>query len=264
MPLHISSTKEASSPRATVLLYGDNGSGKTTFASTWPNPVFLVPWISRGEMKSLSDDDFPVIYFDSLKEQTKLLCRAVLTGEMRCNTIVVDNLTAIQMALEEEIKRTGNRDKMNWDDWGKFLSVFQNLLASLHKLPPHVIWITHQKIVKIDEDRSTGGYTLAGKSKELIPNFVDMILHTVASDLHAAGTKYRLHLRGHEIWTCRVRSPRGRSVQYPAFIEDPSYDALATLMGWPSCVEVESTPAPEVTAAEIAAIETATESEPQR
>lgn len=260
MPLKLSYTDEAASQKSTVLLYGDNGSGKTTFASTWPNPVFLVPALSMNEMKSLVKHKFPIVSFDSLKElkeQVNELGKAILKGDIRCDTIVVDNLTAIQMALEEELKRTGRRDKLEWDDWGKFLSVFKNLLESLHKLPPHIVWITHQRIIKVDDTNSVGAFTLVGKSRELIPGFSDMILHATVTDLHGAGLKYRVHLKGHEIWTGRIRGDKEKVMQFPAYIEDPCYDALAVLMGWPSCAEVENTPAPEVDKAAVAAAEDA-------
>jgi|GEM_PF-4183191 len=242
MPLQLSSTNESASQKTTVLLYGDNGSGKTEFASTWPNPVFLVPTISQNEMKTLSKHDFKVALFKDLKElhqQVNDLGKAILKGELRCNTIVVDNLTAMQTALEEELKTSSGKGKLEWEEWGKFASVFTKLLDALHKLPPHIIWITHQKIVRIDDDKSAGDFTLTGKSKELIPGFADMILHTTVTDLKAAGLKYRLFLKGHDIWKGRIRGDRTLVEALPPYIEDPSYDKLAALLGWKSCVEIE-------------------------
>ena len=242
MTLQLSSTDESVSQKTTVLLYGDNGSGKTEFASTWPNPVFLVPWISRNEMKTLSKHKFPVALFKNLSEmhqQVNDLGNDILKGKLRCDTIVVDNLTAMQTALEEELKVSSGKGRLEWEEWGKFASVFTKLLDALHKLPPHVIWITHQKVVKVDEDTSTGEFTLTGKSKELIPGFADMILHTTVTDLKAAGLKYRLFLKSHDIWKCRIRGDRETIARFPPYIEDPSYDKLALLLGWRSCAEIE-------------------------
>lgn len=253
MSLQISYTSEASSQKSTILLYGANGSGKTTFAATWPNPVFLVPWISRNEMKSLASSSFPVVYFKDLKElkaQVNALGKAVLDGSLKCDTIIVDNLTAIQTALEEELKSASGKSKLEWEEWGRFASVFTSLLDSLHKLPPHVIWITHQKVVSVGQDSYSGEFTLTGKSKELIPGFADMILHSTVTDLKAAGLKYRLYLKSHDIWPCRIRGSKDVVGAFPAYLEDPNYDSLATLMGWKSCAELEGTATPpEVLAA---------------
>lgn len=242
MSLNLSVTSEAKSNKATVLLYGDNGSGKTTFAATWPDPVFLVPWLARNEMKTLVKHDFPVAYFEDLREmkaQVNALGKDILSGAIRCNTIVVDNLTAIQMALEEELKAASGKDKLEWAEWGKFASVFATMLKSLHSLPPHIIWVTHSRVIKESEDKSRGGFTLTGKSKELIPGFADMILYTEVLDLKAAGLKYKLYLKGHDIWPSRIRGDRDKIVSFPQFIEDPTYDKLAALMKWPTCAEVE-------------------------
>lgn len=241
--LQLNSTNEAKSSKATVLLYGDNGSGKTAFASTWPDPVFLVPYVARNEMKTLAKHNFPVVYFDDLKElkaQVNLLGKEILSGKLRCGTIVVDNLTAIQMALEEELKTSSGKDKLEWSEWGKFTSVFAGLLSSLHKLPPHIIWVTHSRVIKEGEDKYRGGFTLTGKSRELIPGFADMILYTEVVDMKKAGLVYRLHLKSYDIWASRIRGDRDEVVTFPAYIDDPSYDKLAELLKWPTCAEAEA------------------------
>ena len=249
MTLQLTTTDESVSQKTTILLYGDNGTGKTTLAATWPNPVFLVPSICRNEMKSLSRHQFFVALFSNLKElhqQVNDLGRDIMAGKLACGTIVVDNLTGMQTALEEELKATSGKAKLDWEEWGKFASVFTKLLDSLHKLPPHIIWITHQKVVKVDEDTSAGEFTLTGKSKELIPGFADMILHCTVTDLKAAGLKFRLFLKSHDIWKCRIRGDREAVAAFPPYIEDPTYDKLAALMGWESCAEVEARATGEV------------------
>lgn len=242
MALELASTSGAAAQKVTALVYGNNGTGKTTFASTWPNPVFLVPWLSRGEMKTLAKQDFPVIYFKNLRElneQTSALCKAVDNKELVCDTIVVDNLTAMQIALKEELKATSGKAKLEWEDWDKLTSTFMRLLESLHKLPPHIIWITHEKIVRIDDDRMRAEFNLMGQTRDLVPNFADMILHADVTDLKAAGSKYRIYLKGHDIWPCRIRGDKDDILKFPAFLENPTYDKLAKLMGWKSCAEIE-------------------------
>ena len=66
-----------------------------------------------------------------------------------------------------------------------------------------------------------------------------MILHSTVTDLKAAGLKFRIHLKSHDIWKCRIRGDKNAVSAFPPFIEDPCYDQLAALMQWPSCAEIE-------------------------
>lgn len=241
MALNLSSTKDSAGGKATVLLYGDNGSGKTTFAATWPYPVFLVPEFAANEMKSLSEMDLPVILFENrkhLKAQVEELGDAVKKGNLRCDTLIVDNLTAMQLVVQEELKKEADVDKMKFDEWNKFTAVFKGLLTSLHKMPPHVIWITHQKITTAD-DKRIGELMLVADSRKLFPTYADLMLHAEVIDLRKAGVEYRLHLKPHDIWPCRMRVPRGQSTALPAYLVDPHYDQIAAFMSWPSCAEIE-------------------------
>lgn len=241
MNLQLSSTKDSTTQKTTVLLYGENGSGKTTFAATWPNPVFLVPEFAANEMKSLSGYDLPVLYFENrkhLKAQVEGVGREVAAGNILCNTFVVDNLTAGQLILQEELKEAANVEKMRYDEWDKLAAISKTIMLSLHKMPPHVIWITHSKVAVVDDGR-VGELTLAGASKRLFPSFADMLLRMEVVDLRKAGIEYRLHLKPHDIWTCRTRCPREASEKFPAYIVDPHYDKIAALMGWKSCAEIE-------------------------
>jgi hypothetical protein len=238
----LSTTDLSINEKTTVLLYGGNGTGKTTFAATWPNPVFLVPWIARNEMKSLAKSKILVAYFKNLRElqeQILEIGKDVESGALRCDTLVVDNLTAMQVMLKDEMLAKSGKGKFDWDDWDKFANITTSMMNAFHKLPPHVIWVTHEKVIKEDEETNKGGYTLQGSTRDIIPGFADMILHATATDLKAAGLKYKLYLKGHDIWTCRMRTDRGTAATLPQFIEDPSYDKLAALMSWKSCAEIE-------------------------
>jgi len=241
--LKMMSTMDVPAERATILLYGDNGSGKTTFAATWPNPVFLVPAIAVNELRALKDFDLPVIPFagtKDLEEQVTALGKEILGGRLRCSTLVVDNLTAFQLMVEEELKVTANKDKLDFSEWGVFTTLFKRLMTQLRLLPCHVLWITHQT-VRVNDDRRVGELTLMGKSKTFIPNYADMIMQMECVDLRAAGTKYRLRIKPHDIWTnIRIRTDRATSEAFPPYIENPSYDDLAALLGWASCEAIES------------------------
>ena len=250
--LNLTTTTACKSEYSTVLLYGDNGSGKTTFAGTWPNPVFLVPGLALNEMRTLEDYNLPVVTFDTIAElrtQITAITKAIHREELICDTLVVDNLTAMQLLVEEQLKADANKVKLEWEEWGQFSSLFSLLMKELHSLPCNVIWITHETVKTIG-DKLVGELTLTGKSKNFIPGFADMILRMEVVDLKKAGLKYKLHLKGHNIWNARLRGDRDKIAALPAEIVDPCYDDLAELLDWPLREVLEGTEEGEETAKE--------------
>ena len=235
-------------PWGIFLLYGPNGGGKTRFASTFPNPYFLVTELSANEMKTLADEDIPIITFSNITgmaKQVEEFAALVQRGDLPdCNTLVIDNLTSIQLLVEQELKEAGKRTKLEWDDWGKFTSLFTKMMSELNGLPIHVIWITHSKEITVtpaavgQKPYQLGGFTLTGQSKNIFPNYSDFILYCDSVDKGNYGTEFRVHLKAENIWGSRVRGPKEIVEKLPRHI-DNHYDELALLMGWPSQEEVE-------------------------
>lgn len=219
-----------------ILLYGENGSGKTSFAGTFPYPVFLVPKMGIGEMRTLSGWDIPVVTFESmadLKEQITLLGKAIQAGTLRCNTIVFDNLTTTQLLFENEIKQAREVDKLDWEEWGIFTSFFVNLMATLSAWPVHSIWICHS-----DKEKT---FTLKGDSKRFFPGNSDLLLYCDAQDLGKQGQHWWVYGRKFGTWPARIRLSRAHDqvVPFTRLGPDPHYDDLAPVLGLKSCAEIE-------------------------
>lgn len=220
----------------TVLLYGPNGSGKTQFGSTWPFPVYLTPTMALNELRTVSDLGLPVVTFDTIaefKDQVAALASEIKAGKFQAKTIIVDNLTTIQTLFEAEIKAQSGVDKLEWSDWGRFTTLFVTLMTILHRLPCHILWITHA-----DPEKT---FTLKGDSRNFIPANCDLLLYSASVDLGATkGTDYRLHARRCGQWPARLRLPRAHQQIKPlTVISDPHYDKLAPHLGLKSQAEEE-------------------------
>jgi hypothetical protein len=219
-----------------VLLYGTNGSGKTHFAATWPFPVFFTPVMAANELRTISNQNIPVVLFDTmaeLKEQTSALGEAMKRNEVKCKTIIVDNLTTIQTLFEVEIKAKSGKDKLEWEDWGKFTTFFVEWMTLLHRWPVNVIWITHSDAEKT--------FTLRGDSKHFIPGNSDLLLYCEAKDMGATKpTAWYVHGRRCGQWPARIRMPDIQGQKPFTMIgPDPHYDDLAKLLGMPSQAQAE-------------------------
>lgn len=235
--LRLSSTNTlAKDATYNVLLYGDNGSGKTHFAGTWPYPVFLVPSIARGEMRTLSEFDIPVIFFTSmadLADQLTALGKAIESKKVQCGTIILDNLTTTQLLFEDEIKQEFGIDKLEFAHWGKFTGFFVRLMTTIKKWPVHSIWICHS-----DKERV---FTLKGDSKNFFPSNADLMLYCDVKDMGKAGLQWFVHGRKFGTWPARMRLGKAHE-NTEAFARvgpDPHYDDFAAILGLKPCAEVE-------------------------
>lgn len=219
-----------------VLIYGATGAGKTSFAATFPNPVFLVPEIARGEMRTLSGYDLPVIFFKSmndLKEQLECLGRSIEKGHVSCKTLVLDNLTITQLLFEDDIKRDFGVDKLEWEHWGKFTSFFVRLMTTIKKWPVHSIWICHS-----DKEKT---FTLKGDSRNFFPSNADLMLYAEVKDLGSKGAEWWIHGRKFGQWPARIRLSRAHTEVNPFLRSgpDPHYDDFAEILGLETCAKVE-------------------------
>jgi hypothetical protein len=219
-----------------VLLYGANGSGKTRFASTWPFPVYFTPVMAKNELRSIANENIPVVLFETMadvKEQTIALGEAMKAGKIQCKTIVVDNLTTIQTLFEVEIKAKSGHDKLDWEDWGRFTGFFVEWMTMIHRWPVNIIWITHSDVEKT--------FTLRGDSKNFIPGNSDLLLYSESRDFGPKKpTGFFVHGRRCGQWPARVRMAdvAGRPI-FTTIGPDPHYDDLAVCLGMPSLSEAE-------------------------
>ena len=229
------------------MFYGANGTGKTHFAGTFPRPLFIVPGLGANEMRTLSDENFTVVEFNSMAECAsqvytlyKMILKDQFIGDYKPRTIVIDNLSTMQTLFEYELKNIdiapSEKSKMTWDDWAVIRHNVYQMLVLLHKLPVHIIWIAHAKLITITtksggktESTTEGGFYLSGDTKNSVPGNCDAILYTEARDRGLKGPGYYVHGRKSGIWPARIR----QTPSMPAFDKlgpDPHYDDLAKIL----------------------------------
>jgi hypothetical protein len=230
MTFKIGKTSDHASRKVTVLLYGQNGTGKTYFASTFPHPVFLVPVIASNEMKTIAGFDLPVLTFDSMEDFKRGLAevsKQIKNKTLDCKTLVVDNVTTIQLMFEDELKESKSVDKLEWEQWGKFKSYFVSIMKTLHSWPINVIWITHTHHENV--------FSLLGDSKHFIPNNCDLILYAEARDPGGnKDTQFIVHAKRFGNWPARIRRDMTLDLDMvKQFGPDPSphFDDLAPYLG---------------------------------
>jgi len=133
------------------LVYGESGSGKTVFASSWPNAVFLD--IDKG-MSSITRrvSRIPISNKPSQSQTAwDSMQRAIAflesTDLHKFETVVVDSLNEMQViAMDDIIAKFPNirrpyNDLAGQSDYGKMLDDFDKAVRRLRALPMHVVLI---------------------------------------------------------------------------------------------------------------------------
>lgn len=135
-------------------VYGDSGVGKTRFAATWPDPLFLLA--DQGGLMSVERNvaHIDVTSWADLQDAWRYLKE----GKHSHKTLVLDTLNEIQyLAMQNtltqypEIKRS-YKSLPGKSDYGKALYDFELMVRSLLKFPMHVVLISQLKKKEFETD----------------------------------------------------------------------------------------------------------------
>lgn len=176
-----------------ILVHGDDKTGKTSFAGTFPNPVFIVPAQERGT-SSLKR----VIHEESLDGSPQKSIQYIAAGSARemeeaCayvrdnykkhgwRTVVIDPLTTYGRILRNELVAAG---VTGWDLYSGIGTNITTLWRWLQGIPLHIVWVCHT------DDRKSGDIVMSREPKldgqdaiKTIRSNVDLIMYTEVEDI---------------------------------------------------------------------------------
>lgn len=169
-----------------IVIYGPEGIGKSTFASQFPDPVFID---TEGSTK-----DMDVARFERAESWTMLQeqIRYVIRNTNICKTLVIDTVDwAEQMCVEDLCARNGKKGIEDFgygngyvyakEEFGRFL----NLLEEVVEKGIHVVTTAHAQIRKFEQPNEMGAYDRwelkIGKKTQsqtapLLKEWADMVL----------------------------------------------------------------------------------------
>jgi hypothetical protein len=176
--IDLSASSNSTNPVNTFLCYGDSKSGKTTFAGTFPRPLFFSD-LSEGGFESLREDNWdetktplfeegirPIVW--SMSKRTDMAENVEkakpLIAAGRVKTIVVDSISFYADLIMDFIL-TGQTKKDNrgaYDDLGNHL---RNTRVKLHDLGVNVVHLALAKSPEIDDQTKQ----LTSKGLPMIP-----------------------------------------------------------------------------------------------
>lgn len=149
---------ETSAPYLKVLIYGEPGVGKTTFAASAPYPLLID--VERGS-RVLVGSNADILPFVSIEQIDKLV-DYLLSGNAafdKYDTIAFDSISELQRRLLDQqlgvaSKKLGSPVyKADWDLWGVNTQILREMVSRFRDIPKNLIMTAH---AKVDKEESSG------------------------------------------------------------------------------------------------------------
>lgn len=228
-----------------ALVYGRSGTGKTTFASTWPKPILLIDIREKGTESIANVKDVDVVQLENW-QQFEEVYWMLKDGDSKYKTVVVDQLTQLQdLAIAQAMKDDGKDpdDQISKRNWGQGAGLMKTWCLNYRDLVDLGI-----NVVLLAHDRAKEGEE--GDEDQIEPSVGARVMPSVASFINGAvsiigntfiresfsieknrrvrSVEYAMRLGPHAYYTTKTRTPVG--INPPEWIENPSYEKIVAIV----------------------------------
>lgn len=232
-----------------VLAYGRSGTGKTTFAATFPTPLLLLDIREKGTDSVANVKGVKVGEITNW-QQFEDIYWYLEKGDHDFKTVVIDQITQLQdLAIAKAMADNGKKpeDQIAKRDWGQGAGLLKTWLINYRDLIDkgiHVVFLAHDRVTGGGDDDSSSG------EDQIEPNVGPRVMPSVASFLNGAvkiigntyisesfsivnkrkkrSVNYCMRIGPHHFYTTKTRSPVG--VESPAAIINPTYEKLLAVL----------------------------------
>lgn len=161
---------------ANILVFGESGSGKTHFASTYkPESTLFINIVAESGLMTLRAKgiDLDVVDITGYKQMMEII-NWLKTSGGKYDLIFIDSLSQWQKLLEKEIPDSGNK----YAKWNTIKDYTKEVIGEFKKLPFHKVF-TCEIVKDKDEEAGTILYipSLAGSSKHEIQYWFDEVYY---------------------------------------------------------------------------------------
>ena len=228
-------------------IYGRSGSGKTTFASTFPGPTLLLDIEDRGTDSIRDCKHIDVAKIEEWEDTEDIY--DLVRGKTKYKTVVFDTVTQLQILAANMVlakKRKPAIESLRWgsltmQDYGNVAAAMKELITRFRNLPLEVVFLAQERT---NHDES------GGDDNAMIPEVGPALTPSIASHLNAcvsiiASTyvKRRKRKKGKEteiiavhsmrigpdpVYTTKVRKPK--QIVLPEAIDDPTYQDVIDII----------------------------------
>jgi phage nucleotide-binding protein len=211
MAINLKNTSDVHSNGVKILVYGHAGVGKTTLATTMPNPIIIS---AEGGLLSIKDSNIPYIEvsnMDDLKEAYSWLTSA--EGQV-FESVILDSLSEIGEVVlihEKSVNKDGRAA------YGEMATQMTALIRAFRDLPGKNVLMT----AKVEKSQDETGRMLyapsmpGAKLGQALPYFFDLVL-ALRVEKDADGVAQRaLMCDSDGLWMAKDRSGKLQSWESP-------------------------------------------------
>jgi len=196
-----------------ILIYGYNGTGKTTFAGTTGLKTLLLDCSDAGVMTLRKASNLRIIRVQSTMHYLDVMDKVNSLAE-KVDLLVVDTLTGLQSMAIKEVK--GRRGEMNMRKWGQVGSRVIECISETRMFKKDVIYLAQERRKTKDEGENTVQLispSLTPGVREFLSSCVDWVGRMYIDD-----EKRKMSF----LLTSYVEA-KDRSSLFPKIIANPSY-----------------------------------------
>lgn len=128
-----------------VLIYGRSGTGKTSFACSFPRPYVFD--FDNGMLSQRGRDVEFDCFSDWKSAEAKL---RELEADCKYETIIIDSITTMQEYMMKDILLASKRSKPTLHEWGSLIDRLQDVFMRATKMASHVIITAHEQLIQDD------------------------------------------------------------------------------------------------------------------
>lgn len=222
-----------------MLVYGRSGTGKTTFAGSFPTPALLIDVREKGTDSIANLDGVDVVQIEHWTDLEEIFW--YLKKEKKYKSVIIDQVSSMQdIAMVHAMAEEG-KDVMSQRLWGVVSGLMKTWLLNYRDLVDegiNVLFIAHDRTNKGDgesEDDTIDpqvGARLMPSVAGMLNGAVKVIGQTFVRELwledKSRKVEYCLRVGPHAYYTTKIRNPVGTTV--PEYVVDATYDKISQLM----------------------------------
>ena len=222
-----------------MLVYGRSGTGKTTFAGSFPTPALLIDIQEKGTDSIANLDGIDVISIEKWSDLEEVFW--YLKKEKKYKSVLLDQISSMQdLAMSHAMAEEG-KEVMSQRLWGVVSGLMKTWLLNYRDLVDegiNVLFIAHDRASKGESgedddtiDPQVGARlmpSVAGTLNGMVKAIGNTYVREVFLEDKTRKVEYCMRIGPHAYYTTKLRNPLGTSI--PESIVDPSYAKIMELM----------------------------------